>query len=83
MIHDLEAPNVISSEGVLETIFTEADNELLDKQREFYLKSIHAQLAFDFTTAAYQSQKLTILDLMKEFDHPEVIKYIRLFQDEL
>jgi hypothetical protein len=83
MIKDLENPLVVSQGGVLETIFTDGDWELIETQKKHALSAIHSILSNTFNESNLQSQKMAILDLMREFDHPEVVKHITQFQNEL
>jgi hypothetical protein len=83
MIHDLELTTVVDAQGVLTEKFTDSDYAKIDEGINYYNNVLCDELDRQFLTADLLSEKLAIIDLMRQLNHPELPDFIKILQDEL
>ena len=76
MINDIETLTTVSIKGILETDLTEADKLKIEKQKDKYLGIFYTMLSTEFKNANYHSEKLALLDMMNELNHPLINQHL-------
>ena len=83
MIHDLDLEMVIDVQGTLNQYFTEEDKNKLEEMEIQISIPLWQKLEVSFREANYLSEKLSVINLMRKLNYPNLKEYTKKLQDEL